>query len=385
MARKKKWRLALGLQRITALHRHMMEGASACARERDSIEFATHWGDPSRVYAKLAEVEADALIGHLVDPSLLEAYQARFSLVINVSNITPHFGEIRITNDDEQIGRLGAEHFLERGFKSFAFFGFQGHHYSDRRCLGFAARLAEAGFEPKKLETNNELTPEDWDAHLQALGDWLQPLPKPIGLLVCNDEASFRFFDLAKRVGLNIPRDLAVLGVDNETMINRLLSPPLSSVAPNGWQIGFHACEYADRILSGEDRPGAPLLVPPLRVETRESTDVLAISDEVVREALAAMNAHLELPSAMERVVEGLPVSRRTLEIRFKKALGQTPYAELLRLRLERAKRLLLQPGLSGEQVAEASGFSSAKELWVAFKRRFGQTPGAFRELHQRR
>jgi LacI family transcriptional regulator len=176
---------------------------------------------------------------------------------------------------------------------------------------------------------------------------------------------------------------VAVIGVDNDRRLCELCDPPLSSVIPNSLKTGFEAAALLDRLMAGH-RPSKPMrLISPLGVRTRQSTDVLAIEDPEIVQAMQFIRANAFTGINVCDVLREIPVSRRVLESRFQKLTGRTPHEEILRLRIERACQLLIETDLPLTSIATAAGFRHAEYLSVAFKRSVGQTPGAFRRQHR--
>ena len=144
-------------------------------------------------------------------------------------------------------------------------------------------------------------------------------------------------------------------------------------------RIGYEAAALLDRLLAGARPPQQPLLLPPTRLVTRQSSDVVALDDADVAAALRIMRAHAHLPLCVADVLREVPVSRRALERRFRRALHRGLGDEIRRVHVERAKDLLASTELPVANVAERSGFSSSSHLCVVFRRDTGQTPTEFR------
>lgn len=297
------------------------------------------------------------------------------------------FGIPRIRSDDEAIGRMAAEHLLERGFKSFGFCGFKGEAWAQRRRKGFLDAITERGFPcgvyesywkgPKALR---------WDTDQDRISAWLQTLPRPLGVGTCSDARGQHLLESCRRLDLAVPENVAVIGVDNEEQLCRLCDPPLSTVLPNARRIGFAAAELLQKMMSTGKTPArAEWVIPPVGVVARQSTDVLAIDDPKVAAAVRYIRENACQGICVDDVLRQVPISRSLLELRFREQLGRTPHAEIRHVQLERARQLLIESEIPLKQVAQLAGFVHVEYFNYFFKQSIGQTPGAFRRAHSRR
>ncbi len=287
-----------------------------------------------------------------------------------------------VTHDDHAVGETGAEHLLERHFRQFAFSGYSGSVWSDRRRLGFTARLAKAGHpQPACLHINRPGTLAEWEAVQQELTTWLLAMPKPVGLMACSDHHAQRVLDACRRANVVVPEEIAVIGVDNDEEICRLSTPPLTSVILDSERVGYESAKLLDNLMRGHAScpRQRPLLIPPLGVATRQSTDVTAISDPLVAAAMRRIRERACTRLTVEELVSSLNTSRSIIYQRFHDLLGRSPHYEIQRVQLARVRSLLLQTSLPLKHIAEMAGFSNPNYLSVAFKREVGLTPGEFR------
>ena len=199
---------------------------------------------------------------------------------VDLNDLYEGLGLPRIWSDMRAIGRMGAEHLLERGFRNFAFCGFRDETWSAFRRDGFMATIAEAGRQCAVYESAwlGRQAPA-WDKDQEQIARWLRALPKPLGLMACNDLRGQQVLNACRLAGAIVPEEVAVVGVDNEVVLCELCDPPLSSVAPNAERIGYEAAEMLDKLMAGERVPVHEQLIQPLGVVTRQSTDVLRIDD----------------------------------------------------------------------------------------------------------
>jgi LacI family transcriptional regulator len=292
----------------------------------------------------------------------------------------------RVGSDELAVGRLAAEHLAEREFKRFAFCGYAGRWWSDRRFEGFATTLAEAGHPCESLEVAIEKrTPRAWESGQQALSNWIAALPKPIGVMGATDPIARQVLDACRRARVAVPEEVAVVGVDNDEDFCRLCDPPLSSVVVNPRRIGYEGARILHRLMNGELRAdqAEPVLVPPLRVAMRLSTEITAIEDKQVAEAVSYIRKHACDRIQAKDVAKAIDRSRSTLYRLFQDTLGRSPNDEILRVQLERAKALLAQTSHTLEEIAAMTGFSRASYFSVAFKREVGMTAGDYRASYR--
>jgi LacI family transcriptional regulator len=181
-----------------------------------------------------------------------------------------------------------------------------------------------------------------------------------------------------------VPEHVAVIGADDDELICDICYPPLSSVIINDKQRGYEAASMLDRLMSGKAPPAQPVYVEPSGVVSRASTDILAIEDQMLAQALRFLRDHACEPITIDDVVRTVPMSRSVLERRLKKALGRTINDEIVRLRLNRAVELLSATDLELKAIAYKAGFGSPSYMGAVFREKLGRTPGSYRETSVR-
>ncbi|MCC5830649.1 MAG: DNA-binding transcriptional regulator [Phycisphaeraceae bacterium] len=357
---------------FTVTHgREVFHGISAYARAHGPWELvlggidalkAAAWPGSKPIHGLVAHVATEAT-AHLIKRSGIPA--------VNVSNLLTGLPIPQVVSDDRAVGRLVAEYFLDRGWRQFAFAGRPSHGYSSLRQAGFLERLTEAV---------GTTAPAVVDSAPRSLRRFFRRVQPPVAVMACNDPCARIVIETCGRMKLDIPGDVAVVGVDNDEILCEGFEPRLSSVALSTRIIGFRAAQLLGTMLRG-DPPEAvgPIVVPPQGVITRASSDKLAVDDVQVAAAIRYITDHLTERPDVARVAEALAVSRRGLERRFKKTLGRTPGSEFRRIQIARAKFLLAGTDLSMAQTAAASGFSSAKQLSETFSRETGTAPSDYR------
>ncbi len=299
---------------------------------------------------------------------------------VNVSGFLEHSRLPRIITDDAQAARMAAEHLLERRLEHFAFFGDQGRFNSRRRADAFREVVEAAGHTSEEYFAPSErFSAEPFSRRRAALVKWVEGLEKPVGLAAVHDVRAWEVAEVCRVAGLRVPDEVAIVGFDDDRLLCDLTKPPLSSVDIACEHIGREAASLLDRMIGGEDVGEAVVTVSPAGVVPRESTDTLAVDDEELVEALRFIRRRAGQPIRVRDVVEGLATSRRTLERRFRERRGRTIAAEIRRVHVRRAKRLLAETALSMPEVAAAAGFDYPQRLSAVFKRVTGTTPSAWR------
>jgi LacI family transcriptional regulator len=288
-----------------------------------------------------------------------------------------------VASDSVAAARLAAEHLLERGFQHYAYVGEPDRLWSKNREIGFRERLREAGFEPLVYPTPKNKRDRHWEREQKLLAAWLADLPKPVGVLACNDDRGRQVLDACRAGGVSVPLGAAIVGVDNDELLCDLADPPLSSVMLNAETGGYRAAALLDRMMRGRVRTPKRLLVEPMHVVERRSTQASAVDDPDVAAALDFIHHHAAEPIGIEDIVNKLEMSRRALELKFRNVTGRTPHHELQRVRLHRAQRLLLETDLPIPKVAAAAGYGSGAYLAQVFQKQLRKTPAQFRKDHR--
>jgi LacI family transcriptional regulator len=284
--------------------------------------------------------------------------------------------------NDDAIGRLGAEHLLERGFRNFAFVEYSFLWSGDRRAgfekvihaHGFACAVHRLAYPKPGLGG-----PELWEQQQRGLVEWIRSLPKPVGVMTSTDLSGQQFLEACQRAAVVVPEQVAVVGADNDEMICNLCFPPLSSVVINDAQRGYQAAAVLDRLMAGHPPPGEPIYIEPGGVVSRASSDILAIDDELLAAALRFVRDHACDGIGVDDVVRAVPLSRSVLERRFRKAVGRSINDEIVRVRVNRAVELLSATELELKAIAHKAGFGSPSYMGAIFREKLGRTPGSYR------
>lgn len=286
--------------------------------------------------------------------------------------------------DNRPIVELGFEHLRHCGLQHFAFCGTpRGENPNqDRRCDMFVELVEAAG---KKCDVFVSHRRPDrtvsWEVEQQRIARWLTKLPKPVGVMTCHDDRGHQTLDACRRAGLRVPDEVAVVGVDNDTHLCNMCTPPLTSIDVNPSRVGYAAAELLSRLMNGEAPPQESLLLgPPRGLVPRQSTDMLAIDDRQLAQALSFIRQAAVAGIRVRDVVAQSHHSPSTLERRFKAVVGRSIKSEITRVRLDRAKLLLQETELSVAEIAARTGFSESKYFCEVFRKSEGTTPTLYRK-----
>ena len=300
--------------------------------------------------------------------------------VVNLAATLRATGIPSVLPDHYYMGRLAAEHLLERGLRRLAYFGLQGFWFSQERCRGFVECAQEAGVSCDILEMPQGISPSsNWKKHSDILANWLKKLRTPLGLLAVQDYRAHVAMEECEHLGLHIPHDVAVIGMENDPTLCEFCWPSLSSVSRNSWRLGYETASMLDRLMDGKE-PSSDVVIQSDGVVARQSTDTIAVDDPHLAAALHFIHDNISQAFNIDRVVRATSISRRQLEFRFRKILGCTPNDYLSRRRVEKVKDLLSAPAKTKfHKLAMACGFSNVDQMRLVFKRETGMTPLEYR------
>ncbi|MHC4069082.1 MAG: DNA-binding transcriptional regulator [Planctomycetota bacterium] len=288
-----------------------------------------------------------------------------------------------ITTDDLAIGKIAAEYLLKLGFGHFAFCGFDRFFWSTGRRDGFTKTIKQAGFEVSFYKQPRARTKRLLANELIFMIDWLKSLQRPVGLMACNDDRARHIVEACKIAGLHVPEQVAIVGVDNDELVCDFSNPRLSSVALNLERSGYEAAELLDELMTHKVEPAEQkIIVQPARIVPRQSTDILAIDDDDVANAVRFIRQNAKDRIQVSDVVNAAGMSRRGLERRFRRMLGSSVLDEIRRVRVEQVARMLVETNLSIGQVSLALNFPSIEHISRFFSHEKGMSPLAYRKKY---
>ncbi len=339
----------------------------------------------------LVKAKCDGIIARIETREELNYIRSRKIPAVDLRGIHPHSKIPRICNNEQRTAELAWEHLRARGLRHFAFCGFAGADYSEHlrdyfiQAIGISDRKI-AVYEGDRVRSGMRIAAIEAQSllHEAELEDWLISLPKPVGVMACNDIRGQQVLNACRCSHLLVPDQVAVVGFDNDDVLCELANPPLSSVAPATERIGYMAAETLAAMMAGTGSVEKEILVSPIRVVTRRSTDIVAVDDPVLAAALRFIRENAGCRITVERILDHLAattksVSRSWLEHRFKDVLNRSPKDEILSVLTANITNLLLETNWSLEKIAEKVGLRSAPQLSTLFRRRTGHTPGEFR------
>ena len=378
---KSKLRVALAFPMGLAFVERLMQGILDYAKGHGDWSFARLPEMLSPSIGWLRDWPGDGAFVLVTNPEDAELARRLPSPVVNLAGHLNEVGVPSVTVDHRETGVVAAEHLLGRRFRRFGFYGIRGKLYSERRREGFVETVERAGGTCGVLEVDTlEVQPIQWVDQSDELERWLRGLVPPVGVMASTDLRAGMVLDACLRLGLRVPEDVAVIGVDNDPVACEFRAPQLTSVSRNDYQVGYEAAHMLDRLVHGGSPPSEPMLIRPDGVVVRKSTEVLAIDDPEVAEVVGMIGERLHQPFGVEGVLGGLGISRRRLEQRFRQSLGCSPAAFLNEQRVERAKRLLSDGELTSlTDIGAACGFSELRRFREVFRRITGKSPADFR------
>ncbi|HEY4329397.1 MAG TPA: substrate-binding domain-containing protein [Phycisphaerae bacterium] len=319
-------------------------------------------------------------------PKLVRQLRASGTPVVNLlSNLHPHLPSV--LSDDVAIGRMGANYLHGLGFRQMAFVSLDTAWSRDRE-QGFSQRLKELRLPPPRVSpvmSSREFRFTSRPRHLKLIGKWAKTLSPHTAVMAPNDLVARTLLSVCQAEEIDVPGEVAILGVDNFLTLCELSPVTVSSIAQDFARVGYEAAGLLDRMMKGGtwELDMAPVLVPPGKLLARASTDVLDFEDGVIVDALKLIHEHAATGIRMSELLRKVPLSRKWLDHRFKKALGRTPTEEIRRCRLNYVRDLLVETEIPLAQIATQCRFSFPENLIRAFRSTFGMSPLVYRRKHR--
>lgn len=328
----------------------------------------------------LARWKGDGILARIDNRCTAEAVIASGVPALDLRASLRDLGLPTVGIDNKSVVKIAIDHFLAHGHRHFAFYGTpQGeNYYQDMRATIFSKALKSRGFDCDIYRASyNE---PNWDREQAHLASWLRALPKPIAIMACHDDRGQQLVDACLRENLAVPDEIAILGVDNDPILCSLSNPPLSSIDVNADTIGYEAAAQLDRMMKGQEKNPRDITLVARGIVIRQSTDVMAMDDSHVVQCMRLIRKYACSGMGVADIVKRVPISRTALSRRFKKLLGHSPKAEIIRLRIQQAKELLCETPLPVSDVAEKIGYAEAKYFIEVFRRNVGATPLQYRK-----
>ena len=274
-------------------------------------------------------------------------------------------------------------HLKQKGITNFAFYSLdteETRHWANERKNAFLALMKKNEY-PSAVYLGGRTHSQNWWQEQHKLTDWLKTLPLHTGIIAVTDARARHILQAAETAGIAIPEQLCVIGIDNEELIQYLSRVSLSSVVQGTREIGYQAAKLLHRVLSGQKVSQIPLLIPPVNVIARSSTDYRSLRDPLVMQAMHYIRHHACQGIKAEQVLDYLRTSRSNLEARFKTEMNKTIHQIIHEEKITRAKNLLRHSDISIQEISDICGYPSLQYFYSVFKKEFNQTPKEFRSL----
>ena len=336
--------------------------------ENGVVEWAKKW-QADAIIAQLSDVNIE-LLNDLNIPIIVQNYRDRNKAVSN------------LTGDYFNTGVMAAKFFLNRGYRNFAFYGFKGAIWSRERADGYSHEIEKQGYKLAILENDNK-DREEWSYNHTVLGNWLQSLPKPVALFACDDHFALQISETCNVYNINVPDDIAILGVDNDDLLCNISDPPLSSIVLDVENGGYNAGKLLHQLITKEITEPFNIVVNPLIIERRKSTEKYAVSDKNIRTILNYIEKNYANHLSVEELVKQVPLSRRVLEKKFKEETGESLYQYIQNYRIDLFTRLLITTDYSLFEAALQSGFENYKNVSRVFRKYKSLSPAEYRKRYK--
>ncbi len=340
------------------------------SRQSQKLEFQRlkTWGANGAIMRDIANIDEVEALG--------------IPMIVSSNTHARYHGLPNLLTDDYEVGKLAAEHLLERGYRYYGFVDYYDFYWSQARWQGFGDTIRRAGYPLWYYRPPRSRHQRLWDIEQQAMMQWLLQLPRPIGLMACIDERAQNVIEACRQVDIKIPEEVAIVGGDNDELICELSNPQLSSVRVDGMQAGYEAAALLDRLMQGETPKVTTVPVHATGVVVRHSTDILAVNDKEVAEALQFIRASLSSPIQVADVAGHCALTRQGLNKKFKKTLGRSIHQEIALVRIQQIKRLLLETNMTISDIARTVGRMELKQLSRFFKKYTDLSPLQYRRRH---
>ncbi len=310
-----------------------------------------------------------------------------FALKIPTIMVLHHSGKPgdlpTVVTESLNISKLAAEHLLSIGLRNFAFCGFDDIFWSNDREIYFKKFIEEAGHKLFVYGEGKSKKYKTWEKEQSYMSEWLKTLPKPIGIMACNDDRGNHVLEACKIANLNVPEDVSVIGVDNDTLICDLSDPPLTSIALNTEAAGYAAAELLDKLMQNKSVQNNNITVSTSHVVCRQSTDILAVEDKEVAEAIRYIRQNAKMKIRVNDVVEKTCLSRRSLESKFKKLIHRSIQEEIRKVRTDLIAQMLVETNLPISEITAKFDFTDQEHISRYFKKEKAVGLREFRRMHK--
>ena len=376
------------IERQRTYGRRLCEGIIRFAREKTNwiLRIVDFMNLPQIAHNK----DIDGFIARVMDDRAEEQLRATGKPVVDVFFERPRMGFAAADQNALLVGQMAAQHFIEHRFTNFAFCGYNGRSYSDRRRDAFIQCLEQNHFgcaiyrtPPSALKDfNNSVVLQErfgFASDYRALATWISKLPKPVGVFCSHDMRAYHLAEACRSQHLQIPDEVAILGADDDELVCNFSDPPLSSIDQNAFGIGYAAAETLQSMLQNPGIVPPPVLIAPVHLIERESTRIYPVNPPWLSDALIFIRRNISGNLTASDVYAAVGKSHTLVDSAFRKTFGTSVQKTIIRTRLEEAKRLIRDTSLTLTEIAAKTGFSTVQYFCSSFSKACGSSPSAYR------
>ena len=331
------------------------------------------------------EWDVDAILGQFEPTDDLSTLTEN-GIVVIAQDFKQRFASVpNVTGDYIGTGQMAARFFIDRGFKNFGFFGFNDVCWSDERCDGFRREIEAAGFGSSFYAYRMQEIDMVWYYQRNRLREWLQMIPKPIAIMACDDNQGENLIEACHSVGIKIPSEVSVIGVDNDETLCSLGSTTLSSIQVDIEEGGRQVAALVERLVADKTAPAKDVILQPVKIVNRMSTAAFATQDQQILRAILFIHRNVRKKISVADVTAEAALSRRLLERRFKDVTGKTLYEYITELKLKDFAEQLVETDEQVMTIALSMGENDTKSISRRFKQLYGCTPLQWREKQRKK
>lgn len=326
---------------------------------------------------------ADAVIGQFEETDDISLFGLN-GIVCVAQDFKKKFKSIpNITADYLGTGRMAARFFIDHGFRNFGFFGYNSVCWSDERCEGFREEVVSSGFRDNFYSYNLQDIDHLWYYERESLSEWLRIIPKPIGIMACDDNQGNNLIEACHAEGIKIPEQVSVIGVDNDELLCNLGSTTLSSIFVDIEDGGYRTAELIENLVTNPDALPEDVVMKPVKIVGRMSTAAFATRDTQIQKAVQFIHKNYLKKISVNDVIDEVALSRRLLERRFRDVTGKGVYQYITDLRIKHFAEMLIDTDEQVVEIALSFGESDTKSISRRFKQIYGCSPSEWRKQHQ--
>ncbi len=330
------------------------------------VRWAEEWGADA-IIAQLTDVDLD-ILNRLDIPIIVQNYKERYHGLSN------------LTGDYYGTGVMAASFFIRKGYKAFAYYGFLDTVWMRERGEGFRDTVADHGYPVYVLDDDGQMSGGQWNFDAERVSRWLLDLPKPVALFACDDYYALQITEVCKMYNIDIPGDIAVLGVDNDNLLCNISDPSLSSIELDVENGGYEVGKLLHQFIEKKITAPVDVIIKPVRIVARGSTERFAVSDKYIGQVLDYIDENYRNPLSVDDLIRIIPYSRRVLEKKFKGETGMSVYQYIQQQRIDKFASLLIASHLPLVEAAANAGFTDYKNISRIFVKMKGMTPLQYRK-----